>query len=123
MTNDERNFVRGLSSDRLEVLVRALAERMGETMPAPQNYEPAERFERRITTGQRVPGDRDFYEFPTHLREWFDGLDKEDIGRLNKVIQLSPKTINWIAEKTSASLSAWMAPWSSLRHPVPPPRC
>jgi len=104
MTNDERSFVRGLSTDRLEVLVRALAERMGDEMPAPQNYEAGDRFDRRMTTSHRVPSDRDFYEFPAHLREWFDGLDKDDIGRLNKVIQLSPKTVNWIAEKNEREL-------------------
>lgn len=101
---DEHDYVRNLSPDRLASLVEALQERLDPDMPKPRNHESGARFERRMTAARRMTSDRDFYEFPLHLRELFDGLDKDDVACLAKLLRLNPKTLEWLTSKNEREL-------------------
>ena len=86
-------------------MVEALRAEAAKQMPVPDNTESGETFERRLREARRV-SDRSVYEFPSHIREWFDGLSREDIGKLNKVISLSTKTVEWIDDKNERELKS-----------------
>lgn len=88
-----------------KAVVEALRAEAAKQMPLPDNMEFGETFERRLREARRV-SDRAVYEFPSHIREWFDGLSRDDIGKLNKVIGLSEKTITWIDDKNERELKS-----------------
>lgn len=88
-----------------KVVLEAIRAEAAKQMPLPDNLESGESFERRLREARRL-SDRAVYEFPAHIREWFDGLSREDITKLNKVLSLSPKTMDWIGEKNERELTS-----------------
>lgn len=46
------------------------------------------------------------YRPPPHLMEWFATLSKDDVSHLQKLIDLKPATVEWIAEKNDRELKS-----------------
>ena len=93
MSDDRRGDI---SSETVRAVLDALREKAPSEMPTPRSYESGEQFERRM----RRSADRDFYEFPAHIRKWFDSLDEEKIEAINRVVKLRAEGQTWMAGKS-----------------------
>lgn len=90
--------------ERARELVRILEAQMPNRMPAPPNDVFGEAFDRRLSEGRN--GGREIHTFPLHLRTWFDTLSADDVGKLERLISLDSRTVQWITDKNERELKS-----------------